>query len=73
MTWHKLRIDLFSTDSYLFGNKRVKPKLSISWVFLDDGSANRETRTANLWLVTAEGMLATPRLLPELHMADEER
>src|ERR1700693_3955201 len=25
---------LFSTYSYLFGNKRVKSKLSISWVFL---------------------------------------
>ena len=39
----------------------------------DDGSANREPRTANLWLVAAEGMLATSRPLPELHMADKER
>jgi hypothetical protein len=38
----------------------------------DDGSANREPRTANLWLVAAEGMLATPRPLPELQMVDED-
>jgi hypothetical protein len=36
MTWHKLwdEFHLFSTYLYLFGNKRVKSKLSISRVFL---------------------------------------